>query len=344
MPYTSRFSLRSLNAVVASTFCVWTFSIGANPVAVSKAESLRATKSKISSLPVPEGLQIDVQFWERVFSEISTSECLFHDSWNLSVTYSIEKVPKIGDRNRLKVIQVKKAKIKGALRRFAAGMSPSNSFERKIYFSVPKEQRVRAFFSEAKDRVRCQRGVDLRPSLVRSQKYLNLVRRELISNGIPDDLAYLPHLESGFDSRAHSRAGAKGIWQFTKSGAKFAGLRVQSPKKGARPVDDRLDPARATKAAAQHLAEIYENTGSWPLAITAYNYGHNGVARAIAKYGADYMKIRTYHKTRIFGFASRNYYPSFLAVRNVAKKYEDRVLNVSGKQVAMATTATSDAL
>ena len=89
--------------------------------------------------------------------------------------------------------------------------------------------------------------------------------------------------------------------------------------------DWRTDPHLSTDAATDHLASIYLRTRSWELAITAYNYGQNGVMRAIQKFGPDYMKIRTEHKTKIFGFAARNYYPSFLAVRNVAMREEMRI-------------------
>jgi membrane-bound lytic murein transglycosylase D len=84
--------------------------------------------------------------------------------------------------------------------------------------------------------------------------------------------------------------------------------------------DQRTDPYKSTVTAATILKNLHKMTGSWPLAITAYNYGKNGMRRAIKKYGPDYMKIRKRHKTRIFGFAAKNYYPSFLAVRNIATK------------------------
>jgi membrane-bound lytic murein transglycosylase D len=78
------------------------------------------------------------------------------------------------------------------------------------------------------------------------------------------------------------------------------------------------------------LADFYNQTGSWPLAITAYNYGINGTMRAIKIYGNDYVTIRDKHRTSVFGFAARNYYPSFLAVRNVAG-------NMAQEQVAAAS-------
>ena len=148
-----------------------------------------------------------------------------------------------------------------------------------------------------------------------------MIKRTLKNKGLPEELAYLPHLESGFNQFATSKAGAKGLWQFMPRTARAEGLKVQ------RKNDWRTDPRLSTDAATDHLASIYLRTRSWALAITAYNYGQNGVMRAIQKFGADYMKIRSEHKTKLFGFAARNYYPSFLAVRNVAMREETRIAN-----------------
>jgi hypothetical protein len=123
-------------------------------------------------------------------------------------------------------------------------------------------------------------------------------------------------LESGYQVKAHSKAGARGIWQLMPATARLNGLKVT------RHQDSRLDPYMATKTAARILSNLRQQMGSWPLAITAYNYGPNGMARAIKKHGVDYMRIRSRHQTRVFGFASKNYYPSFLAVRNVAIRLE----------------------
>ena len=105
----------------------------------------------------------------------------------------------------------------------------------------------------------------------------------------------------------------------------------KSPKKiaASQKADRSPLPNLSTDAATDHLASIYLRTQSWELAITAYNYGQNGVMRAIQKFGPDYMKIRSEHRTKLFGFAARNYYPSFLAVRNVAIREEMRIANAS---------------
>jgi membrane-bound lytic murein transglycosylase D len=89
-------------------------------------------------------------------------------------------------------------------------------------------------------------------------------------------------------------------------------------------VDERRDPIFSTHAAAKLLKSNFERLQSWPLAITAYNHGTQGMARAKRKYGDDIARIIKNYKSRTFGFASRNFYAEFLAALHVssnAKKY-----------------------
>jgi len=272
-----------------------------------------------AKLPLPDGLETDVKFWERVFTDIEPSECAFHDEWDLGIIYYVTRVPKLkrGRHNRSLKYHLKK--IRGALTNLSRHGKPKNAFERKIFRVIPKNKRTRRFFAKAKDQVRCQRGVAFEKSLARSKRYIPMIKRSLRAKGLPEDLAYLPHLESGFNRFATSKAGAKGLWQFMPQTARAEGLSVNRRR------DSRVDPRLSTDAATDHLATIFLRTRSWELAITAYNYGVNGVMRAIQKFGSDYMKIRQEHRTGLFGFAARNYYPSFLAVRNLARKEEARL-------------------
>jgi membrane-bound lytic murein transglycosylase D len=150
------------------------------------------------------------------------------------------------------------------------------------------------------------------------------MRTILRSHGVPEALAYLPHVESSFNTHAYSKFGAAGMWQFTRStGKRF--LTVDYV------LDERRDPIVATHAAARLLKENHDKLGSWPLAITAYNHGAAGMQRAKARHG-DYPHIFTSYKGRTFKFASRNFYSEFLAARQVASEYQyyfDRlILNV----------------
>jgi membrane-bound lytic murein transglycosylase D len=134
--------------------------------------------------------------------------------------------------------------------------------------------------------------------------------------GLPVELAYLPLVESSFNVRARSSVGAVGMWQFMpETGKKF--MRVDTA------VDERLDPMASTRAAARLLKENYRILGNWPLAITAYNHGTEGIFRGIKAVESDDLVdlIRGY-QSPTFGFASRNFYAEFLAVVEIATNRE----------------------
>ena len=123
-------------------------------------------------------------------------------------------------------------------------------------------------------------------------------------------------MESSFNPEAYSKAGAAGIWQFTRStGRRY--LHVDYV------VDERMDPFAATVAAAQLLEHNYQLTGTWPLALTAYNHGASSLRRASKQLGTtDIATIVRDYKGRSFGFASRNFYLSFLAALEVSSDPE----------------------
>lgn len=121
----------------------------------------------------------------------------------------------------------------------------------------------------------------------RSGRYGAAIRKVLRERHLPEDLLWLALVESGFDPTIHSHAGAAGLWQFVPSTARVYGLSVT------RRVDERLDPERATHAAARHLEDLFTRFGSWELAFAAYNMGYGGVLSAIRKYNTnDYWELR----------------------------------------------------
>ncbi len=272
-----------------------------------------------ATLPTPKGLEKDVHFWEQIFAHYKSNECVFHDSWNVNVIYGIKKIRSKSRRGQRRELARQERSIVRALKRLGKGYSPKSSLERKIVRSIPKNYRHRSFYRKAAGRVRCQRGIanNFMVSLKRSKKYLPMIRHALRQRGLPRDLAYLPHLESGFNYKAHSKVGARGVWQLMPATARESGLKVNRWR------DDRKNTSKSTRAAVKILHRNYKKTKSWPLAMTGYNYGINGIARGIRRVGTrDYMKFRRQHRSRSFGFAARNFYPSFLAVRNIARYYE----------------------
>jgi membrane-bound lytic murein transglycosylase D len=115
----------------------------------------------------------------------------------------------------------------------------------------------------------------------KSGRYAGSIRRILRENGVPEDILWLALVESGFDPTIQSHAGAAGMWQFMPDGARIYGLAVD------RWMDERLDPERATAAAARYLADLHTRFGSWELAFAAYNMGYGGLLASIRKYNTN---------------------------------------------------------
>ncbi len=239
-------------------------------------------------LPLPPGLEEAVEFWKVVFTRYGASELIFHDTLQPMKIYQVMEV---GENNA------------------------SRRWIEKERERIRQEQGLPA----DEKRVRGQRGVKERfaSGLKLSRRYLDQMRRILLEEGVPLDIAYLPLVESSFDIRARSRVGALGMWQFmSKTGRKY--MRV-GPL-----LDERRDPLESTRAAARFLKRNYEVLGNWPLAITAYNHGTEGILRAVATVGSrDLMEIIRRYESPSFGFASKSFYAEFLAAVELAKRSEE---------------------
>jgi len=167
----------------------------------------------------------------------------------------------------------------------------------------PVEHFLEMFTNPNEYRSRISKG------LQRGGLYLPMIRASFRSAGLPQDLAYLPLIESAYSTRARSRARAYGMWQFIAPTARLYGLRI-SPL-----LDERCDPERATKAAVAHLADLHAQFGDWYLALAAYNSGAGNVRRAVRRARShDFWKIR-----RFLPRETRNYVPAFIASVIVAK-------------------------
>jgi membrane-bound lytic murein transglycosylase D len=232
--------------------------------------------------PLLAGLESSVEFWKKIFTEYSRSQLVYFDPRDMSRIYEVVDV---GEDNRT-----------------------------DDYINGER-QRIAAVNGVDIERIKAQRGIKERTAagLKRSGRHIAQMQQIFRERGLPVELTYLPIVESSYDINARSTVGALGMWQFMRAtGKQF--MRVD------RSIDERRDPIESTRAAASFLKQSYETLGTWPLAITAYNYGPGGMARAVKEIESDNLVelIREYRHP-YWGFPPKNFYAEFLAAVEIGK-------------------------
>lgn len=153
----------------------------------------------------------------------------------------------------------------------------------------------------------------------RAGRYRPMIERIFREEGVPQDLIYVAQAESGFEPRALSHAGARGMWQFMPVGAHDYGLQRNEW------VDEREDPEKSTRAAARDLKDLYREFGDWYLALAAYNSGDGTIGRAVARTGyADFWEL---YRLGVLPRETRNYIPIIVATALIAKNPQQYGLN-----------------
>jgi membrane-bound lytic murein transglycosylase D len=290
-------------------------------------------RAEESRIPQPPELQRDVDFWIRVYTEATTREGFLHDERDLSLVYAkLQFGAGATAKTRRAMVDTERRKIEAMLRRLAAGATELSVEEQQLA-GLFGPAATGARFAEAARQVRFQLGQSdrFREGLERSGIWESYIAQTFSSRGLPPELAVLPHVESSFNPAAYSKVGAAGLWQFMRSTGRLY-LRVDEA------VDERLDPFRATEAAAQLLDSNFRLLDSWPLALTAYNHGANGMQRARETMGTtDIATILRNYSSPSFGFASRNFFVSFLAALTIDANPEKYFSNLA-RHPAMSFT------
>ncbi|RIL05534.1 MAG: lytic transglycosylase [Proteobacteria bacterium] len=284
-------------------------------VCVSLAAETAGATSADHPFPRPPGIHARIKLWTRVYAEIDTNGGLIHDNRNLDVVYEVIRWPKgLSPAEEERRIARAKDHYADVLERLASGKTRLTPEERRVLALFPPGT-SRASLGAAADRIRFQRGLAnrFRDGLIRSGQWEDHIRKVFRERGLPQDLAALPHVESSYNPQAYSKVGAAGLWQFMPStGAQY--MRID------RAVDERYDPWRSSEAAAALLRDNYRTTGTWPLAITSYNHGAGGMLRAVKQLGTrDIATIIERYESPTWGFASKNFYTSFLAASDVER-------------------------
>ena len=285
-------------------------------VAVGAAGSVGA---QTSVLPRPAELEPDIQFWVRVYTEVSTQSGFIHDSQHLGVVYRIVRFRDgVSRRERNRQLNQAYGEVREILAVLGDGKRAGLTAEEQRFLALWPEGVSNSELRASSGQLRFQLGQSdrFRAGLIRSGIWRSYIEEVLAERGLPPELVALPHVESSFDPTAYSKVGAAGMWQFTRS----TGLRYMRID---HIVDERRDPFISTVAAARLMENNHDVLQSWPLAITAYNHGQAGMRRAVRQLGTDAIEtiLRNY-EGRTFGFASRNFYVAFLAAVQVDADYE----------------------
>lgn len=198
------------------------------------------------------------------------------------------------------------ADISGSLKVDTLEVSDPDTFKGEVTYDMPIKfnDRVQASIKYFQ--------TDARDAFIRyysrSTRYLPMIHEITRSYGLPDDLAYLPLVESGYNDKAYSWAKAMGLWQFISSTGKMYGLNRSWW------YDERRDPIKATHAACKYLTWLYKEFGDWDLAMAAYNAGPGKVRRTMKR-----DKTNNYWKLKHLRRETRNYIPLYMAATIICK-------------------------
>jgi membrane-bound lytic murein transglycosylase D len=260
-----------------------------------------------------QGLEQRVEFWKKIFTQYGKEDIVIHDRVHVNLIYDVATDDDLSS---------KRAAVEQALEEIADNLETPENLSitaKQIRDAIVAQELSLApgLISELRDDIHTQRGIKerFRDGVVRSGRYVDAFQEIFEREGLPTEIALLPFVESSFENRALSNAGAAGIWQFTRGTGRLY-LRIT------RKVDERLDPAKATRAAARLMRDNYKALGSWPLAITAYNHGRGGMMRAQNEHGSDMSSIIKEYRGNLFGYASMNFYSEFLAAVDVYQNYQ----------------------
>ncbi len=151
-------------------------------------------------------------------------------------------------------------------------------------------------------------------ALERSTRYLPMMKEIFREKNLPEDLVYVAMIESGFNPYAVSWCKAVGAWQFMPATGKLYGLKIDWW------IDERKDPVKSTIAAAEHLKDLRDHFGSWPLALASYNAGAGKVQRAVLRTRSeDFWDLKA---SRYIKRETKNYIPKYMAATIIAKNPE----------------------
>lgn len=274
-----------------------------------------------------QGIEDLVQFWVHIFGHYNRDHVVIYDKRDVGIVYSVLDFSDIkgSGRKALKglkeeIITIEKKRIHRKLEEVTKvlarnqGYSDLDEESKRIYDLIKARQ---SYLKTKKDDMsknltaRYGFAHRMKHAMSLSTRYMPQIQKILREKGLPELVSAIPFVESAFNVKAYSHAGAAGVWQFIDTtGAQYLNIDEY--------VDERYDPILATYAAAAHLSREFELLGSWPLTINAYNTGPGRVLKAIKKLNTrDIGTIVRRFRGSGYGFDSRNYYPEIVAAFEV---------------------------
>lgn len=294
-----------------------------------------------TAFAVPKGLEANVAFWLDIYTRYTTDQGVIHDAEYIDLIYEVlDFTPimmrtdiNIFKKERMKTQRVKeaKARVVTLLKKLNDTTDPDqlSAEERRIWDFFSKFENKKKF-SEAhdKDRIRFQLGQRDRviQGIFFSGRYLEDFEGVFRDAGLPIELSRLPFVESSFNVMARSKVGASGLWQIMPYTAR--GYMMMN-----KAIDKRNHPLEGAKMAAKLLRDNFRMLGMWPLAVTGYNHGPTGVLRLTKIHKSKEIgDLFPRGAKKRLGFASRNFYASFMAILEVERNAPKYFGNVQWSQ------------
>jgi membrane-bound lytic murein transglycosylase D len=271
--------------------------------------------------PMPPEISRKVEFWEKIFLKYPSTSTVIHDMNHAELIIDVidfelvarkKNIKAVSWGTRQKITDAYEERYELALKRFhklGKDALKYGAIEKRVWDVYSRSPLAIEELLRGQSNIRTQGGLSevFYKAAYRAEFYLPYMEHIFESHGLPPVLTRLPFVESMFNLNAKSKQGALGIWQFMQTTAKKF-LKV------GRLIDERRSPFKATKAAAEYLKEAHQQIGAWPLTITSYNFGVNGMLRAINSLETrDIETIVTKYKSPSFQYASKNFYSEFLA-------------------------------
>lgn len=269
-----------------------------------------------------------VEFWRNVFAKYNKQHALLHDQEHLGIIYGVldfsdlYEHPDIDDqevwRVRRLIEEEKKEELRTLLLSFHDNEPPRTEYQRFVHDLFDNIGDPRKF-KQAAENIRAQRGQKdkFEEGLVRFGRYREALEEIFREEGVPAEITRLTFVESMFNIDAVSKVAAKGPWQFMDyTGKEYMEVNDYT--------DERLDPLIAGRAAARLLKKNFEHVKNWPMAINGYNTGVGHLINAKKRLQTDNISaVIRYYKHPAYQFASRNFYPEFLAALEVSGNYRN---------------------